>query len=136
MITGIFTPKRLIALRLNSGEDLLASLESAVKRENIGNAFIVTGFGSVKSSHFHVVADANLPPENAFVKGGAALDVVHVNGAVINGRVHAHVTFTDDKTALGGHVEPGCLVLTFMIITIQEVDGADMENWDGIGIMN
>ena len=130
MITGSATPKRIILLRLGNGEDVLASLEEAVKREKIGNALLVSGFGSVSAYHFHVVGDSNLPPANAFIKGERALDVVNVSGAIIDGRVHAHIDFTDDKVGLGGHVEPGCRVLTFMIITIQEVDGVSIAEWD------
>ncbi|MDR2392101.1 MAG: DNA-binding protein [Planctomycetota bacterium] len=133
MIVKSHTLKRFITLRLGNGKDLLESLEEAVKRESIRNALILAGFGSVASYHFHVVADSNLPPENAFVKGESALDVVQISGAVIDGRVHAHILFTDDKTALGGHVEPGCRVLTFIVVTMQEVEGVDMADWDGIG---
>lgn len=136
MITRQAKPKRTIMVRLSNGEDILASLREAVKRENISNAVILSGFGSVKSYHFHVVATGDLPPKDVFIKGDKALDVVHINGAIIDGRVHAHITLTDDKTGLGGHVEPGCTVLTFIIITIQEIEIDSMAEWDSFAIMN
>jgi len=122
--------KRTILLRLNSGDDILASLQEAVQRENIKNAIILSAFGAVSSYHFHVVATSNLPPGNLFTKGDKALDVVSMNGAIIDGRVHAHITFTDDKIAMGGHLEPGTTVLTFIILTLLEVDNVTMTDWD------
>ncbi len=124
------TPKRLIQIRLSNGEDILACLREAVARENIKNAVILMGFGSVSSYHYHVVTTSALPPGEAYPKGEKALDVVNINGAIIDGRVHAHITFTDDMIALGGHLEPGCKVLTFIIVTLQEVDDVNMAEWD------
>lgn len=131
MITKQAEAKRTILVRLSTGEDILASLREAVQRENIKNAIILSGFGSVSTYHFHVVTTSDLPPGEAYPKGDKALDVVHINGAIIDGRVHAHITLTDDTSAMGGHVEPGCTVLTFIIITLLEVDNVSMTDWDG-----
>jgi len=130
MITKAAQAKRIIFVRLSNGEDILESLREAVKRENIKNAVILSGFGSVSTYHFHVVTTDALPPGEAYPKGVKALDVVGMSGAIIDGRVHAHITFTDDVTAMGGHMEPGCKVLTFIIATLQEVDDVTMADWD------
>jgi len=136
MITSVGTQKRTIMVRCNNGEDILAMLKEAVEREGIKTAIIVSGFGSVYTYHFHVVASPDLPPKEAFPKGEQALDIVNVNGAIIDGRVHCHITLTDDKIAMGGHLEPGCKTLTFANITIMEVDGISLTDWDTIKIMN
>lgn len=130
MITKAAQAKRIIFVRLGNGEDILASLREAAQRENIKNAVILSGFGSVSTYHFHVVTTPELPPGEAYPKGDKALDVVGMSGAIIDGRVHAHITFTDDVSAMGGHLEPGCKVLTFIIATLQEVDGVAMTDWD------
>ncbi|MHC4539025.1 MAG: PCC domain-containing protein, partial [Planctomycetota bacterium] len=41
-----------------------------------------------------------------------------INGYVIDGRVHAHVTLADDDKAFGGHLEKGTNVFTFAVITV------------------
>jgi predicted DNA-binding protein with PD1-like motif len=41
-----------------------------------------------------------------------------MNGYVINGKVHAHVTLANPDKAFGGHLEPGTTVFTFAIVTI------------------
>jgi hypothetical protein len=124
--------KNLISIRLNPGDDILAALKQAVSENNIRNAVILSGVGSVISHHFHVVASRENPPLEYFTKGDAAADIVNINGGVLNGKVHAHITYSNEKVAYGGHLEPGCEVLTFTIITLAEID-TDMSNWDAIG---
>ncbi len=121
-----------VLVRLNPGDDVLEGLQAAVRENNIKNAVILAGVGSVISHHFHVIASTVNPPKEYFTKGDAAADILNLNGMVINGRVHAHITFSNEKVAYGGHLEKGCEVLTFSAITLAEVD-ADFDKWDSIG---
>lgn len=124
--------KRLVLVRLNPGDDILLSLKEVVKTEGIKNALILEGAGSVTSHHYHVVASSVNPPKEIFVKAETPADIVDVNGMILESRVHAHITFSNDKVAYGGHLEEGVRVLTFSTIAIAEVD-ADMTNYDRIG---
>lgn len=121
----------MICVRLSSGDDIKTSLESVVKEKNIQNAVIISGVGSVKSHHFHVVASRENPPIEYFTKGDAAADIINMSGGILNGKVHAHITFSNEKVAYGGHLEKPCEVLTFCIITLAEIE-IDMTNWDSI----
>ena len=57
--------------------------------------------------------------------------VVAITGGVLSGRVHAHITFTDDEIAFGGHLEPECKVLTFVNIYMGVLEADDdMSAWD------
>ncbi|MDP8908653.1 MAG: DNA-binding protein [Chloroflexota bacterium] len=125
-------PERCLLLRLNPGDDVLLALRQAVADNGIRNGVIVTGIGSLTSYHFHVVSSTDLPPENAFVQGEGAYDILNVNGYVFDGRVHAHITFSDTEIAMGGHLEEGCRVLTFAIITIAEVSATGLGEWDTV----
>ncbi len=122
----------LTLVRLNPGDDLLLSLREAVKNRGIKNALIVTGLGSVKSYHCHVVDSIDLPPKEAFPKGEKPLDLVNVNGLVMEGRVHAHVIFADAEKTLGGHMEEGCTVLTFAIVALLDLGETAVQGWDSI----
>jgi len=124
--------KNLVLIRLNPGDDLLASLEKGVKENNIKNAVILHGIGSARSHHFHVVGTRVNPPRNDFVKDEKASDIVNINGYIIEGRVHAHVVHSDTEIAFGGHLESGVEVLTFAILTLAEVD-YDFSGFDSIG---
>jgi len=124
--------KNLVFIRLNPGDDLLASLEEAAKKNNIKNAVILSGIGSARSHHFHVVGTRQNPPRNDFTKGEKASDIVSISGFVIESRVHAHIVHSDTEVAFGGHLESGVEVLTFAILTLAEVD-YDFTGFDSIG---
>ena len=138
MLVEKTTIKNLVVIRMNPGDDVLASLTEAVKANNIKNAVILTGVGSVQAYHYHVVAsEENVPKTlssrtNVFTKGEKYSDVVNLNGCVINGRVHAHIILSDKDIAYGGHLEPGTEVLTFLITILGEVD-YDLRGFDTVG---
>ena len=123
---------RLILIRVEPGEDLLEALQRAVDEKRVRNGTFISGAGSLSAYHFHVVSSTELPPENAFIKGEGAYDILAVTGFVLDGRVHAHITFSDDKVAMGGHLEPGCTVLTFAMVALAETAGVDMTDWDRV----
>ncbi|MCL2269745.1 MAG: DNA-binding protein [Treponema sp.] len=124
--------KNIIFIRLNPGDDLLAALQEAAKKHNIKNAVILSGIGSARSHHFHVVGTRENPPRNDFTRGEKASDIVSISGFIVEGRVHAHIVHSDTETAFGGHLEPGVEVLTFAILTLAEVD-YDFTGFDSIG---
>jgi predicted DNA-binding protein with PD1-like motif len=124
---------RTWALRLDPGEDLLEGLRQAVADLGIVDGVFLSGIGSLTSYHVHVVSSTDLPPENAFMRGDGPFDILAITGQVMGGRVHAHLTFSDEEKAMGGHLEPGCHVLTFAIITLAEVLDTDLSRWDRVG---
>jgi predicted DNA-binding protein with PD1-like motif len=124
----IFTTQfeRIVIARMTFGTDLLKGLQDAVQRENIRSAIILCGIGSLTSYHLHSIAKTTLPSENIFYKAEGPYDLLNVTGYVINGRVHAHITVTNDEKAIGGHLESGTKVYTFGIVTIGILD-ADVD---------
>jgi len=124
--------KNLIFIRFNPGDDLLAALEQGAKDNDIKNAVILSGIGSARSHHFHVVGTRENPPRNDFVKADKASDIAGISGYIIEGRVHAHIIHSDTETAFGGHLHHGMEVLTFAILTLAEVD-YDFSGFDTIG---
>jgi len=109
---------RIVVIRLKNGTDLLEGLQKAVEKENIKNAVILSGIGSLTDYHVHTVDNRTFPPKNVFMKDDVPVDLLNVNGYIIDGRVHAHITFTTEQKALGGHLEPDTKAFTFAIITI------------------
>ena len=116
-ISGSF--ERVVVLRFKYEADLLAGLEKIVKDQKIQNAVILSGIGSVRNYHIHSVSNRTFPSKNVFLKNPTEpADIISVNGYVINGRLHAHMTLTNGEKAFGGHVEPGNSVFTFAIVTM------------------
>ena len=128
-VSGQF--ERIVVVRLKRGTDLLDGLRKAVAREKIRNAAILSGVGSLTSYHVHAVSNTTLPARNIFYKGEGPQDLLNVNGYVMDGRIHAHIAFSDDQKGLGGHLEPGTTVFTFAIITLGVLqDSANLARFD------
>ncbi|HUJ09788.1 MAG TPA: PPC domain-containing DNA-binding protein [Verrucomicrobiae bacterium] len=129
-ITGQFD--RILIVRLKYQTDLLGGLQEAVKTNHIRNAVILSGIGSVRGYSVHSVSNRTFPSKDTFVKDPTApADLVSVNGYVVDGRVHAHVTLANADKAFGGHLEPGTEVFTFAIVTIGVLnDKADLSRVD------
>jgi predicted DNA-binding protein with PD1-like motif len=124
--------ERVVILRFKFDTDLLAGLEQMVKQEKIRNAVILSGAGSVRGYHVHQVSNRTFPSKNMMVKDPAApADLIGMNGYVIDGRIHAHVTLANPDHAFGGHLEPGTSVFTFAIVTLGILDdGVDLSKVD------
>jgi hypothetical protein len=123
--------RRVVLVRLKYNADLLEGLRQAVKNEKIKNAVILSGVGSVTSYHVHAVHNTTLPAKLAYTQRNGAMDLIAVNGYVLGGRIHAHITMTDDQKAFGGHLHEGTKVFTFAIVTLGVLDDAlDLSRFD------
>ena len=124
--------ERVVMVRVNPEEDVLLSLRQAVKDHDMQNAVILAGIGSASRSHFHVVTSTELPPAEGYPKSEQPLDVIAMQGFIIDGRVHAHITFSDERNGFGGHLEEGCVALTFVVITLGKLSDVNMTDWDAV----
>jgi predicted DNA-binding protein with PD1-like motif len=124
--------ERVLILRFKFNTDLLAGLEKMVKEEKIRNAVILAGAGSVRGYHVHQVSNRDFPSKNMYEKNpNAPADMIGMNGYIMDGRIHAHVTLANPDKSFGGHLEPGTPVFTFAIVTIGVLkDGADLTHLD------
>ena len=114
--------EKICFVKMLNGEDVLSSLRAAVEKDGIQNAVILAGIGSATTYHYHVVGDDRIPPLNVFSRSAETAvrptDIVSISGYVVGGRVHAHISFSDEKIQFGGHLEEGCRVLTFCLVTL------------------
>jgi predicted DNA-binding protein with PD1-like motif len=113
---------RILVLRAKNKTDLLAEMEKQVKAQNIKNAVILSGIGSVRGYRVHNVAGRDYPVPDMFVSApNTPADFIGMNGYVVNGVIHAHIILAlgDNKgTTFSGHLEKGTEVLTFAIVTL------------------
>ena len=122
---------RIEIVRMKPGTDMLEGLKKFINEKNIKNAVILTGIGSVTDYHYHVVSDKNLPPAEEDPKASVAMDLIAMQGYIMNKRIHAHITLSDENSVVGGHLEPGTKALTFFILTIGILpDDLEIENLD------
>ena len=123
---------RTLILRFKFNSDLLAGMEKMVKQEKIRNAVILAGIGSVRGYQIHQVSNRDFPSKDTFVKNPTQpADVISMNGYIIDGRIHAHITLATPDKAFGGHLEPGTFAFTFVSVTLGIMsDGADFTKID------
>jgi predicted DNA-binding protein with PD1-like motif len=123
---------RVLILRFKFDTDLLAGIEKMVKQEKIRNAVILAGAGSVRGYHLHQVSNRDFPSKNMFEKNPTApADMISMNGYIMDGKIHAHMTLALPDKAIGGHLEPGTKVFTFAIVTLGVLkDGTDLSHLD------
>src|SRR5205807_5172706 len=97
---------RVVIFRFKNDADLLAGMEKMIKQEKIKNAVILSAAGSLKGYQVHQISNRDFPSKNVFVKDPTApCDLISMNGYVINGRIHAHMTLATPDKAFGGHLE-------------------------------
>jgi predicted DNA-binding protein with PD1-like motif len=123
---------RVLMIRLRNQADLLGEIERHVKEQKIKNAVILSGFGSLIAAHYHAVSNREFPSKNLFTENTEiSADIISINGAVMNGRVHAHMTMADPEKAFGGHIEPRSKVFTFAVVTLGVLpDSVDLSRFD------
>src|SRR5258708_14302732 len=123
---------RILVLRFKYNTDMLAGIEKIVKQEKIRNAVVLSGAGSVRGYQIHQVSNRDFPSKNMFVKNPTEpADVISMNGYVMDGRIHAHMTMATPDKAFGGHLQPGTSVFTFVIVTLGDrTDGVDFSKID------
>lgn len=124
--------ERILVLRFKHKADLLTGLGEMVEKEAIKNAVILSGIGSVRNYHIHYVSNRDFPSENIYVKDPTEpADITSVNGYIINGKIHAHMSLANDRAAFGGHLEEGTSVFTFAVLTVGVLtDEADLSRVD------
>jgi uncharacterized protein len=111
--------ERVLIFRFKYEADLLAGLEQMVKQNKIKNAVILSAAGSVRGYQVHQVSNRTFPSKNMFVKDPTApADLISMNGYIMGGKIHAHITLAEPDKAFGGHLEPGTTVFTFAIVTV------------------
>jgi predicted DNA-binding protein with PD1-like motif len=129
-ISGHF--ERVLVFRFKYRTDLLAGLERMVKDQKVRNSVILAGAGSVRNYYVHAVSNRTFPSRNVYVKDPSApADILSMNGYIIDGRIHAHMTMAHAENAFGGHPEAGTEVFTFAIVTVGVFDdGVDLGRID------
>jgi predicted DNA-binding protein with PD1-like motif len=122
-IAGQF--EKVLVFRFKYDVDLLAGMEKMMAQNGVKNAVILSGAGSVRGYQVHQVSNRTFPSKNMFVKDPTApADLISMNGYVIDGKIHAHMTLANPEKAFGGHLEPGTMVFTFAIVTVGVMNDA------------
>lgn len=128
-LTGHFD--RIVVIRLKNGANLLAGMEKAVREQHIQNGVILAAIGSLRGYEVHQISNRQLPTQDTFVSNPTQpCDLVSMNGYVIDGRIHAHMTLATPDRVIAGHLEKGNEVYTYAIVTVGVLRDTDLAHID------
>jgi predicted DNA-binding protein with PD1-like motif len=123
MESAAMAVRRVHVLRIDPGEDVLGSVRKFLKGSGVRQAVVLGGYGTLATHHLHWVRHNRLPPENHFEKGTGGIEILSMNGLVVEGEPHIHVTLSTPAGAYGGHLEPGCSAYVLCEVFFAEVEG-------------
>ena len=122
---------RIILAIFERDDFLLEGLQEVVHKEGIETATIVSGIGSLQRANIHTFARFGFPPEEKYQTFDGALEIGSLQGTVLGGEVHAHVTFYHwgSGASLVGHLDPGTQVAYMAEVTLVEIEGVHAERF-------
>ena len=118
--------KRIHILRIDPGEDVLEAVKRFVQEANLRQAVVLGGYGTLAAYHLHWVTHNRIPTENRFGRGEGGIEILSMNGLVVEGEPHIHVALSTPEGAFGGHLEPGCTAYVLCEVFFAEVEGVTL----------
>jgi predicted DNA-binding protein with PD1-like motif len=129
------TPKMILVM-FDREDLLLEGLQEVVRKEGIDTAAITGGIGSLQRVHLHTITTTALQPVDKYWNFTGAIEMGSVQGSVIGGDVHAHISVFDwdSKAVYIGHLEPGSIVAYRAEVSLTVLEGVKTERYqDGQG---
>lgn len=117
---------RFVFMHLAKGELVLENIEHEMRRLGILNGIVTSGIGSLRKVVYHRIATVADNPTNEYITVESPTEVLALQGIIVNGEPHLHITCCNTKDAFGGHLETGCEVQYLLEISIIEVKGIDL----------
>ena len=121
-----FEGKNFWIVRLDPGEDVLISLKNFIKEKGIKQGLVAAGYGTLSKISLHWVVHNRFPPDNRFDDWEAGIEIMSMNGLIVDGEPHIHLTASTVDGAFGGHMEEGCICYVLCEVGIVELEGAQM----------
>jgi len=113
----------VIALRLDQGEDVLASIEAAAKKHDIHTGVVLSGIGTLDRARLHHITRTGYPSVDEFVEHEGPIELLSVQGLIADYVPHLHTCISIKEQTYMGHLEPGCRVLYLAEIAIGRLEG-------------
>ena len=125
------TTPRTILIMFDRDDLLLESLQEVVRKERVDTAAITGGIGSLQRIHLHTITTTVFPAIDKYWNFTGAIELASVQGSVIGGDAHVHVTVFDwdSKTTYIGHLEPGSIVAYRAEISLTVLEGVKTERY-------
>jgi len=123
----LFTPKKIHIVRIDPGDDVLNSVKAYVQEAGIRQAVVMGGYGTLAAYSLHWVTHNRIPTDNSFDKGEGGIEILAMNGLVVDGEPHIHVALATEAGGFGGHMEPGCKAYVICEMFLAEISGGILQ---------
>ena len=123
---GTFIPEKIHILRIDPGEDVLSSIKQFLTEKKINQAVVLGGYGTLASYSLHWVTHNKIPTDNKFETGEGGIEILSMNGLVVQGEPHIHISLAKDTGAFGGHLEPGAKAYVICEVFFAEISGFEL----------
>jgi len=113
----------VICVGFARGDLFLEGICEAVRRHDIAHGVILSGMGTFDRCRMHFTTNPGLPPHDEIIEPGGALELVSVQGLIVDGTPHLHMTVGNLDRTWAGHLENGCRVLYLAEVAIGRLEG-------------
>ncbi len=117
------TIAEVISLRLDRGEDVLASVERIARERDVHTGIVLSGIGTLDKARLHYITHTGFPPSNEFVDYEGPIELLSIDGIIADFTPHLHTCISIKDQTYMGHLEPGCRVLYLAEIAIARLQG-------------
>lgn len=126
------TAPKIILIMFDRDDLFLEGIEEVVKKEKIDTAAITGGIGSFQRVHLHTITTTAVQSLDKYWNFTGAIELASVQGSVIGGDTHAHITVFDwdSKTTYIGHLEPGSVVAYRAEVSLTVLEGVKTERYN------
>ena len=126
------TTPRAILIMFDRDDLFLEGLQEVVKKEQVDTAAITGGIGSLQRVHMHTITTTAPQSVDKFWSFTGAIELASVQGSVIGGDVHAHISVFDwdSKQVYIGHLEPGSVVAYRAEASLTVLEGVRTERYN------
>lgn len=120
-------------LQFDPGDLLLEGIQEFIAATGLTDGVVVSGIGTLSDTTMHMVTTTTFPAVEVMpTYADLALELVSMQGVVANGTPHIHMMVSDQRSAVGGHLEPGCRVLYLAEVVIWEFTGLPLTRVPGV----
>jgi len=126
------TAPKVILIMFDRDDLFLEGIQEVIKKEKIDTAAITGGIGSFQRVHLHTITTTAVQSIDKYWNFTGAIELASVQGSVIGGDAHAHITVFDwdTKATYIGHLEPGSVVAYRAEASITVLEGVKTERYN------
>ena len=123
MESATLSVSRVHILRIDPGEDVLCAVKDFLEETGIQQAIVMGGYGTLAAHCLHWVTHNRIPSEIFVARSEGGIEILGMNGLVVDGEPHIHVTLATQQGAYGGHMHEGCTAYVLCEIFFAEIAG-------------